>query len=762
MEKERLFEIKFHGLPSKKRRELEEQLSAFAASIEALEEHDKKNVTQDNRHASSSLSNSASNSRPADSGYNSMSNCCIDMSNYGPASNSTYDRKSPPNAEAKGKRVESFLDNIPEGLMPKSMALSERQKKKLVVKRLEQLFAGRIARGAHSQPVQQQEVSSMAARADRDTEMTQPFREGVREAHMLKYPIDGGAMDTEDQISSDQEPKTGSSGAASPDQRPTRPLDLDPDRAQIPSDNVDYIRHLGLSTPHFTAEKSDEDGWIYLNLLMSMAQLHIINVTADFVRSAVAEVSEKFQLSLDGQKIRWKGGVGRTRLSSDSGNSSGKNQSPQDSDSLEETARKRHRGDRGKFAAIPIGGTRDLPALSARISPLDPFHYKPIFNHRQSSSGEETANFETDSFSSNHSATSNNENSKSLAENRLISSKERHRKQHGGIVFYNGQFCIDLSGDTRRRPSITIEPHDEARDVMGCPRKRRVPSRTSSGSSLPIIPFKNFAREAVQERDSVKPPTDELNKLDLSTDWPSSTTAAREEPLLPLNVSGIGGTHPDDHFVLRVKTRRTVLGSHTWEKHYRRRRTHRKLVHTLHDSLLDTFRTPDQPCSPDSIVLGVAALNTSRSPSPSHHPLTDLPIKIEILSSQFVHLDPSPLPAPSNFYSIASSSDDSDLSEESSSSEKYQLWQDRPRIQQSPPTDDEHEDAEIDDEEDETSSIESSSIDILAPARFAHPHLVAAGERAFEREEAISAAVTSDMDVVRESESEGSLFAPTG
>ncbi len=37
----------------------------------------------------------------------------------------------------------------------------------------------------------------------------------------------------------------------SPDQRPTRPLDLDIHRAQVASDNIDYIRHLGLSSPEF-------------------------------------------------------------------------------------------------------------------------------------------------------------------------------------------------------------------------------------------------------------------------------------------------------------------------------------------------------------------------------------------------------------------------------------------------------------------------------------------------------------------------------
>ena len=755
LEKERLFEIKFHGLPSKKRRELEEQLSAFAASIEALDDCDKENAAQDARHASSSLTNSASNSRPADSGYNSMSNCCVDRSHSRPTSNANSDCRSPLDNATKGNRVETFLDHIPEGLLPKSMALSERQKKKLVVKRLEQLFAGRIAKGEHRQPVQQQEVSSMAAKADRETEPINALVEGVREAHMLTHPIDAGAMDvdTEDQIGSDQDLKPDSSEATFPGQRPTRPLDLDPHRAQIPSDNVDYIRHLGLSAPQFTTEESDENGWIYLNLLMSMAQLHIINVTADFVRSAVADVSEKFQLSSDGQKIRWKGGMGRTHMSSDSGNSSGKNQSPQDSDSLEETARKRHKVDRSKFATIPIGA-QDSPLLDARISPVDSFHYKPIFHHRESSSGEENPNFDTDSYSSKHSgATSDNENGKSPKESRAIRSTERHRRNHGGIVFYNGAFCIDLSGDSRRRPSITTEAHEEPRDVLGCPRKRRGPFRTDSGSSLPSIPFKACTKQPAKEycSSTSAPSADEFNSLDFSTEWPSAATSA-ETPLLPLKVSGIGGTHPDDHFALRVKTRRTVLGSRI--RAIRSTRGHpqrRRLVNSIQKYLLNIPGPSERQSSPDSITRGVAALNTFRSPSP-HNSHAEFPIKTEIVSTLFTRLDPSPLPAPSNFYGMASSSDESEDSDGSSSGGKSHSWQVQPQIEQVPPTDEEHEDEEIDDEEDETSLSEDSSIDMLAPARLAHPQLIAARERDFEREEAISMAVRSGTRAVSEDE----------
>ncbi|KAK2666926.1 Frequency clock protein, partial [Fusarium oxysporum f. sp. vasinfectum] len=110
-----------------------------------------------------------------------------------------------------------------------------------------------------------------------------------------------------------------------PKQRPTRPCDLDPDRAQIPSENMNYIRHLDLLPPDLLPGQQsiqdvhlDAEGWVSLNLLYNLAQLHLINVTPDLVRSAVLEISTKLQLSPDGHKIRWRGGSKDTKFSSHS------------------------------------------------------------------------------------------------------------------------------------------------------------------------------------------------------------------------------------------------------------------------------------------------------------------------------------------------------------------------------------------------------------------------------------------------------------
>src|SRR6478736_37015 len=86
---------------------------------------------------------------------------------------------------------------------------------------------------------------------------------------------------------------------------------------------MNYIRHLDLLSPDILPVQQstqdihlDAEGWVSLNLLYNLAQLHLINVTPDFVRSAVLEVSTRFQLSTDGHKIRWQGGSKDTKFSS--------------------------------------------------------------------------------------------------------------------------------------------------------------------------------------------------------------------------------------------------------------------------------------------------------------------------------------------------------------------------------------------------------------------------------------------------------------
>ena len=790
LEKDKLFEVKVHGLPAKEKRELEETLRIFAARIGSSSGSSAKPLSRGAHHhffpiTSKNTSMSSSMSRPADSAYASMSIS-------GPTSSSILNRAGVdgvmPNKNCKEQNVESFLPNIPEGLLSKhSSAMTERQKQKIVVRRLEQLFTGKkgSAFGERSQPLQQQELSKSAALADQAANAKWPSAEGVREAHILPYEMEvdsktpiKAADDSSNETDNTKGFPDGATATSldshSLEQRPTRPLDLDPDRAQIPSDNVEYIRHL--ATPSFQTWNSgdaepENDGWIYLNLLISMAQLHMINVTPNFVRSAVAEVSDRFQLSRDGRKIRWRGGTEGTRMSRDSSTGSVQTRSPLESDSLDESCQKRRKLDVGKFASIPFGTTK--PKAPEETMQAHPLHYKPLFHHRRSSSEDMTSNSESEpSLGFGHgyenaSATggvSRTPRLRSRGSHSMSGGRER-RHDHGPIVFYSGaQFCTDLSGD---RGCITTPLHETGvgkdgysnhnSDVVGCGSRADAPtiSRTPSGSLLQFRPFKDYSKgpDPFQANETrAKSPdliADDPSDLDFSLEW--SCQSAPAAPLINFSASGLGGTQPADHFAVQVETRRTIFDDRAQGKLSKfsapRPGTRKKFVHTIPKSALESFKE-SQLATPDDLSASLASL-FARSPSPKAQAVANLPVQTEIVSAKFAMLEPSILPAPLGYYTAQSSSDsDSDCSSSSSYSGISHLRR-APRsfklaFVQSPasasaPQDlmegvqesGEMQDSE-DDEEDYDSDDSDESIDLLASARQADPETIAEREEEFE------------------------------
>jgi hypothetical protein len=561
--------------------------------------------------------------------------------------------------------------------------VTERQKKKLVVRRLEQLFTGKVNGivGDHNQPLQQQVVSKSAARADQTSSNTFASIEGVREAHIWPQPKDVDKSTPSDLLNERSNDSSisrdlsgaavdNNSGPASPEQRPTRPLDLDPDRAQIPSDNVEYLCHLGLSTPQLITEdssdaESDAQGWIYLNLLISLAQLHIINVTPDFVRSAVEDVSSKFQLSRDGRKIRWRGGAEGSRFSSDSDTSSARIHS-HDSDSLEESNRKRRkldepntrRSSQGRFASAPIQ-TQDPASLTAASAPANPFHYKPLFNHQNSEDG--SMSFDRDGSNMSYTLGGGSGTGRISRPTRLwgqrsrSGSSGRQRRQDGPIVFYSGaKFFTDLSGD---RGSISTPRHvtgvgkdgysDHTFDALGCSYRKSAGAllRTPSGSLMQFRPFKDFSGQTVDQFKEEPLNKNESVDIEPGLRW-SSRESSPVKPMMAFNASGLGGTQPADHFAVTVETRRTKLDGAMRTKLSRTGLHIRKFQHSIPRASLNIFRNSEQ----EDI--------TSKLP-----PSQVLPVKTEVVSTRFHKLEPSELPAPTAYYAESSSSyDDSEYS----------------------------------------------------------------------------------------------------
>jgi hypothetical protein len=772
LEKDRLFEVKIHSLTARKRRELENVLRDFASTIDgsadegaARRSHREILTATSLTPANSSLpkhssSSSTSNSRPVDSAYASMSNSGPTSTS---ASNHALEGKLYHQRIGKDQNIQSFLHNIPEGLLPKhSPVMTERQKKKLVVQRLEQLFTGNKGSniGNKNQPQQQQEVSKSAAKADQSADHDPLAIEGVREAHILPYKMDvdgiGPAKLSDDSSRDTQVMESGSSEECSPDrspeQRPTRPLDLDPNRAQNPSENVEYIRHLGLATPQLVSSEStdaaDAEGWIYLNLLINMAQLHIINVTPDFVRKAVSDVSAKFQLSSDGKKLRWRGGSRGTNLSSDSGASSERNDS-HDSDSLGENRSKRRKIEMGKFTSVPLD-MNNVPA--GTHDSTKSFHYKPLFHHASSSSGGLLSSDESESIFGYEAANAsgmgrNGRQSKAKSERSRSGSKGRVRTDEGPIVFYSGaNFCTDLSGD---RGDIITPLHvtgvgkdgysNFTQTALGCESRRSTPPiyRTTSGSLLSFRPFRDYSKgPAFLQTEETRPKTPDLLQDDSESGIDivdcSATSSSSPNPLQTFEASGIGGTQPADHFAVRVQTRRTAPRlSNTISKFSVPGNRVRRFGHNIAKHSLDVFRESDVDLSGDSIADRLGSL---LSFAPSSNVIDDPLVQTEMISAQFARLAPSELPPPTGYHGMTSSSENDSESNTSSTGISY-LRHDRTFLPRSFAS---YSDMDGVDENGEDSSNsmddDDDSIDMLAAARALDPNGAATREEEFEME----------------------------
>ncbi|SMR54202.1 unnamed protein product [Zymoseptoria tritici ST99CH_1E4] len=652
---ERLFEVRIHGLPTEKKRELEETLRKFAEGLV-------NNAFPSNGYnglmpmlPKDKTASSMTSLQQTDSAYASMSASGQGSSSLGNESRPMKSYAVGQNAASKRENIHSFLHHIPEGLLPQSspVNMTERMKKKIVVRRLEQIFAGKgAALGGHQHPQQQQEVSNLAARADKtDTEAhgrAAARAEGHREANIMVGEVEDPADPPHSKASHEASPnshsdvvKEAGTSALREDQRPTRPLDLDPHRAQVPVENLQYMRHLGFSPYDPMSSKSPEEGhgWVYLNLLINMAQLHTINVTSEFVRKAVAEYSSRFEVSADGRKVRWKGGRTVTRTSSSGGAS---NNSPFNTDTTDgQSPRKRPKlthleSLRSEDSRAPAGGASARP-------PEKKMMYTPLFFHRSNSDesyGSSSEEEEEDLSSYARAPVGGESSALTSSGMRTIVTKKKQKREDGPIIFYNNaRFCTDLSGDRKVAYNANAPPYvpassiplGKARPLGGTVEERRGP--LADATELP---------EAMDLDDNPIPSSMELffpptSPMDDSQDW------TRKEPL-ELEVTGIGGVWPADNFTIDVQSR------------------HARFESSAPPTAVQAVRpTSDLPAKLARILRSSPSRKTSRRSQPK--------VARQILRTAYRPLAPASLPPALSFMPYNSSSFGDDQSEYSSDEE---------------------------------------------------------------------------------------------
>jgi hypothetical protein len=583
---DKLFELRVHRMQADKKRELEMLLKNFATSLEKDSIPSKSTASRSSDQVTSmtSLSNNGPNPH------------CTKLlhtdSGYGSNSHTTQSRHSVPVPTAsKDHTIKSYLHDIPDILLPhESYPMSEKARMALVVRRLEQLFTGKTASlGDHQQPLQQQEVSKSAARVDKQEDLarkTQRGPEGAREAHILppdaQYNLDASdppslGKSIHSKIKSDEKFRSSTEGSGydpsqgnSPEQRPTRPLDLDIGRAQVAQENLEYIRHLSLQAPALDHDGSNKSEWIYLNLLTGMAQLHVLNVTPDFVRRAIKKRSTKLELSKDLHRVRWRGGADKTIFSHET------ERAIERTTTVEfESAQGDYVSNKGSKTDSPSNGRVSLTASDDQTSREESsnaincnhstlgtsyssmpriasspgktpssFDYKPLFPTRKLALPRDTSSLD-DSLSS--AAT----DSTGLVDG-LGRSKTGGQSPDGeGMLtfFSNAYFCSDLSADKHRPKSVRNDLSsltDFSSGILG------IPQPTDVGENA--LRHHDACYFAPQFAAKFTPPKhDQLIGFEAEP-----LVAAGEEETQPMEMeaSGLGMIVPADNFAIDVKVAR--------------------------------------------------------------------------------------------------------------------------------------------------------------------------------------------------------------
>lgn len=721
LQEEKLFEVRFHGLPDHKKKELEEMLRKFASELD-------DGATSDYPQISSRVpvleaqNTTSSTSRFAESGYASMSASGQNSSTH---SNQEKERRklSKSAYNRQQQSIHSYLHDIPAGLRANSnVPMTDKSKKKLVVRRLEQIFAGKqSAPGNHPQPMQQEEVAQSAATADREQReangrLHKP--EGLREARI--NPNEGGE---EDDVAGQAKILPGFrptlyvtehdfTGSVSPDQRPTRPLDLDLYRAQVPMENMDYFRHLGFTPPDMVSGDAPAlgHGWLYLNLLINMAQLHTLNVTPEFVKDALHEYSSHLEISHDGRKIRWNGGHDVTIHSSGSSSEYYSGASPDALDAHGSSKNPQH-GASIASSEVPLNQEQQARRLARakREEEQNKFAYKPMFFRKEESDDEDDNDVESSSNSLLQPQQAGNSSGFGSSAMQSATSKPKPRREDGPMIFYTkAKFCTDLSGD---RLGATLISPGAYKTITSHPLGVASGSRSHPNGLSDIAEPRGPLDVSPMDVDSVAgtATTSSGDAFGFSPDSLIHDSGKNTPDSMELEASGLGGVQPEDNFSVHVRRSQTTTASSGVSDQRRPSLYPRK----IHDILYKPQTSASKAISPRTSPRRV--------------------IKEEVLSSTRTSLPSSTLPPASFFpFDSVSSGDVSDIDDDDGSSEPDSESDDGPAtafqiLNISPHSEDDSEEASQYSED-----TDDGSVDLLATARQLDPTTIRASEREYD------------------------------
>ncbi|KAJ4267179.1 hypothetical protein NW762_003280 [Fusarium torreyae] len=645
LDREKLFEVKVHGLPQEKKTELEAMLRDIALGVDvplnASSLQKKETIPPNNRdiypkseiqhkHAPSPYPNL----RRDDSAYNSIST--EDKSFSTPFSPPTLRSTYLPNHQSQDREPE-----LPRSLYGQHEFMTDNERKSLVVGRLEQLFTGRI-NGTDMSGKQPAQMTDITTAREPPTRRTEPTQETTPLSVERTPYFQRGEFNSRDHDSTSCLNVEQMEMEWLPNQRPTRACDLDPDRAQTPSENMKYLQHLGQLPPDSSHGQQviqdvhlDTDGWVYLNLLCSLAQLHIINVTPDFVRSAVTKISTKLQLSPDGHKIRWRGESEDAMLGSHD------SQKRPFADTIHDSENKRLQQE-----PSPLGtndthhdvSSKDMAKSKSQLDArVESFRYRPLFAQRES-----TVSSLSDMGYPAVIADGKDVSESGSGLNHSGDSAGRLQRREGAITYYSGvPFCTDLSGDPDDMLPVSRTPSSGQNPEISWQLSHftQSPRRTTSGSLISYRPLsdrcqdlhqKPSAMDITKPQDITNSESEGTSDIELDLTWSGDQQYIEQQPLVP---SGSGGVLPDDNFVVTVDTKRPKQDIPPQASKCQPNQSSEEIF-------LPQIKTP---------ISHLVSEGSEIKPSPT--------IEIELLSVHIKKLTPLPLPPPAIFLPLSSTDD---------------------------------------------------------------------------------------------------------
>ncbi|KAF8465949.1 frequency clock protein [Kalaharituber pfeilii] len=683
LQTDKVFELRIHGLPAGKRQELENLLQQFTASLHKSPQGSTSSAGMKNKPPSARSIFNPSSIDPSDSAYASK------IGSGAPSSHpSLSSGKSGDSRGSKGNWSNSNSNSSSSGgLNGKKVPtyISEKAKMKQVVRRLEYLFTR--SQDSNLGP------SRSPVSSDPDEALG---REGISSS-----PNSTGGSSGKDSgkgISSQTKPAT---------IRASKAFELDPRLAQIPEKNLAYLHNLTSSGGPPINIGGHWDGWVYLNVVMNLAQLHTINVTVAFVKKAIEAMSVKLELSADGKMVRWKGGMDVTNLSSEGENRSETASSPSGSspmDASSEGSRGRKRSD-GSYSqtdmsgqSIPIKEPGSMESSTTRLSTHSRsqsesltsslhgsigFHYKPLFaqskNFDDDSSEPETTYSSSSAMKSSSSPDGTGAHRAGSGESSGDRSKYRGKKATvGPIIYYeNGKFCTDLSTQeiVPQDESASSYPYERmTNEVVGAPGRPSIDLTQDTARPLlktvsaletvvegQLLEY-HYREDGHESDDEEDYDDDESCGLDFS---PRLDSTFSDDPPLPveLEASGIGGVQPEDNFAINVQVKHYLLPKGRSAQTLNSRKLKSKLrgiTHRIPQSSIEVFLRDEagansgihpNNCIPDSSC-------SSPSPPPIDGRPSPEPLRHELVSTRFIRLPPSSLP-PASYMFYSPSSDES-------------------------------------------------------------------------------------------------------